>query len=50
MSYIVEYYKDTIVGRLGKKGTSDLLLHIVQYWREFAVDKENRYIPMVMYC
>ena len=50
VSDIEKSYKDTIIGHLVNLGTEYLLLHIVQCWRECAVDEENRYINMVMYC
>ena len=35
---------------MGNLGTADLLLHVVQGWRECAVDEENLDLPMVLYC
>ena len=50
VSDIEESYKDTIIGHLGNSGTSDLLLQMVQCWRECKVDVENQYLSMVLYC
>ena len=35
---------------MGKSGTADLLLQIVQCWCEYAVNEENKDIPLVLYC
>ena len=35
---------------MGKLGTVDLLLHILQCWRTCAVNEENQDMPLVMYC
>ena len=37
---IVETYKHRIIGHLENIGAEDLLSHIVQSWRVFAVDKK----------
>ena len=50
VSDIEESYKDTIIGHMGNSGTEDSLLHILQCWRECAVNEENLYLPMVLYC
>ena len=50
VSNIVESYEDTIIGSLENVGIVYLLLHIVKCLRACAVDKENRYLPIVMYC
>ena len=42
--------KGTIYGSLGNSGTSDLLLHIVQCWMEFAVYDNKWALPMVLWC
>ena len=47
---IEDSYKDTIIGHLLNPGTSDLLVHIVNYWRACAVNEENWYLPIVLYC
>ena len=39
VSNIEESYKDTIIGHLVNSGIADLLLHIVQCWRAYAVNK-----------
>ena len=44
---IEDLYKDTIIGHLLNPGTSDLLVHIVNYWRACAVNEEKRVLPMV---
>ena len=41
VSYIKELYKETIIGNMGNSGTSDLLLHIVQCWRECVVNEKK---------
>ena len=50
VSDIEKSYKNTVIGHLGNSGTTYLSLHIVQCWSECAVDEENRYLHMVMYC
>ena len=50
VSNLEESYKDTIIGHLGNSGTSYILLHIVQCWRAYAVDKEKQSLPMIIYC
>ena len=45
---ILESYEYTIIGKLGNEGAAYFLLQIVQCWRACAVDKENRYLHMVM--
>ena len=42
--------KDTIIGNLWNSGTAGLLLHLVQCWREYAVNEENQALPMVILC
>ena len=48
MSDIEESYKNTIVGHLVNSGTEDLLLHIVQCWREFSFNEEKLKLPIFM--
>ena len=43
-------YKDTIIGNMGNSGTEYLSLHIVQCWRTCAVNKDNKALPLVLYC
>ena len=50
VSYIVGSYKDSIIGNLGKFDTSDILIHMLQYWHECAVDEENWSLPKVLNC
>ena len=50
VSCIVKSYKDTIIGRLGNSGTSDLLLHIVQWCGTCSVGKEKHDLPIFIYC
>ena len=38
VSDIEELYKDLIVGILVDSRTSDLIVHIVKYWRAFLVN------------
>ena len=40
-SNIEESYKDTIIGHMGNSDTADLLLYIVQYWRQCVVNEEK---------
>ena len=47
---ILKSYKDTVIGNIGNSGTTYLLLHIVQFFHECAVDEENLYLHMVIYC
>ena len=50
VSNFVDLYKDTIIFHLENTDTSYLLLHTVDYWSEFEVNRENKDLPMVMYC
>ena len=45
-----ESYKDKIIGNMMNSGTGDLLLHIVQFWRAWAVNEEHKSLPMVLCC
>ena len=38
MSDIVEQYRYTIIGNLVKSRIADVLLHILQCWRVYAID------------
>ena len=46
---IKESYKDVIIGHLGKSGTADLLIQVVQCWHACAVYEEKRDLPVVLY-
>ena len=50
VSDIVESYKDTIMGYIFNACKLDLLLHIVQWCRACAVDKNKWDIYIVLYC
>ena len=50
VSNIEEWYKDTIIVHMGNSDTAYLLLHIVQCWCAWAVNKETQALPMVLYC
>ena len=49
VSDIEESYKYTTIGNSKNSGTSDLLLHIVQFWSTCAVDEETMDLPMILY-
>ena len=48
-SNIEESYKDTIIGHMGNSDTADLLLYIVQYWRQCVVNEEKQSLPIVLH-
>ena len=50
VSDIEESYKDKIIGNMENSGTLDLLLHIIQCWRECEVNEEIWYLTMLLYC
>ena len=50
VSGIVESYRDKSIGHLRNLGKTNLLLHIVQCWHVFEVDKENWGLTIVLYC
>ena len=50
VSDILESYKYTIIGNLVNSGTVDLLLNLVQCWRECAANEENQTLPLFLYC
>ena len=49
MFNFVESYEDRIIDHLGNAGTSDFLIHVVQWRCACESDKDNSSIHMVIY-